>query len=121
MTMTRRSLLALATGMVAERAAAHHGWDWSTSNLVQISGRIVDARLSKPHWVVTLQSDDYRWQVDVGQPWRNRRIGLGEELLNFGTSLTVQGFRAARPADRAIKALRIEIEGRVFDLNANLS
>ncbi len=54
--------------------------------------------------------------MEVGQPWRNRRAGLDDELLQVGTRITTHGHRATDPAHRLIKAERLVIDGKDYVL-----
>ena len=59
---------------------------------------------------------DDAWIVEVGQPWRNERAGLTEALLRPGRTMTVHGHRSANTGERLVKAERIVIEGRDYNL-----
>lgn len=122
MTPTRRDILraallapALAPALAAP-AAAHHGWRWTDSGAFELSGVIVAARLGNPHGVLTVDAGGERWQVEVGQPWRNARAGLTDAMLAPGVEIVAQGHRSADPAQRLMKAERIIIGGRLFNL-----
>jgi hypothetical protein len=52
----------------------------------------------------------------VGQPWRNEKAGLKDEMLAKGAKLTVSGHKHVDPKKRIFKAERIIIDGRKFDL-----
>lgn len=117
MDLTRRSLLALGACLCAQGAQAHHQWDWSAQDLVEIRGRIVETWLGKPHMVVALDVGGERWQVELGQPWRHARIGLEAAFLAIGAQVTARGHASVDPADRAVKARTVVIDGREFDLS----
>lgn len=97
-------------------ATAHHGWGWATDQEFEITGTVVSIRLGNPHGEVTLDVDGEQWVIEVGQPWRNQRAGLTEALLSEGRELTVHGHRSAREGERLVKAERIVIEGKEFNL-----
>lgn len=117
MDLTRRSLLALGACFCAQGAQAHHQWVWSAQDVVEIRGRIVETWLGKPHAVVALDVRGERWQVELGQTWRHARLGLEAEYLAIGAQVIARGTRSADPADRAVKARTLEIDGREFDLS----
>jgi hypothetical protein len=96
--------------------SAHHGWGWAEDDEFEITGRIVRVRLGNPHGEVTIEVMDEEWIVEVGQPWRNERAGLTSDLLSPGTLITVHGHRSARESERLIKAERVVIDGRDYDL-----
>jgi hypothetical protein len=107
--------LALALG-VAASAWAHHGWTWAEDVNSELSGTIVSAKLGNPHGELTLAVDGANWIVEVGQPWRNERAGLRDEMLVKGVKLVVTGNRHSDPKKKVLKAVRLVIDGRTFNL-----
>lgn len=113
----RRVALAILTSAVlASGANAHHGWRWASDQEFELTGTITGVRLGNPHGELTLDADGERWEVEVGQPWRNERAGLTEDLLSVGTRIIAHGHRASDPAQRLMKAERIVIDGKNFNL-----
>ncbi|MFL1464826.1 DUF6152 family protein [Marinobacter sp. HN1S83] len=106
------ALLVLGSAM----AAAHHGWGWATDEEFEITGTVTGKRLGNPHGEVTLDVEGQEWVIEVGQPWRNERVGLTDELLSDGQVLTVHGHRSAREGERLVKAERIVIDGKEYNL-----
>ena len=96
--------------------SAHHGWGWATDEEFSITGEITAVGLGNPHGEVTLKVGNDHWIVEVGQPWRNERAGLTEELLRPGQTMTVHGHRSANLKELLIKAERIVIDGRDYNL-----
>ena len=96
--------------------AAHHGWGWALDKEFEITGKISAVSLGNPHGEVTLTVDSETWVVEVGQPWRNKRAGLTEELLRVGRVITVHGHRSAREGERLVKAERLVIDGKDYNL-----
>lgn len=97
-------------------ALAHHGWGWATDEEFEITGKVVAVSLGNPHGEVTIEVENENWLVEVGQPWRNQRAGLTVELLRVGRVITVHGHRSARQAERLVKAERLMIDGKDYDL-----
>jgi hypothetical protein len=97
-------------------ALAHHGWGWATDEEFDITGQIVALRLGNPHGEITLNVGGETWIAEVGQPWRNARAGLTPELLTTGRTITIHGHRSAKPEEKLVKAERVVIEGRDYDL-----
>jgi hypothetical protein len=95
--------------------SAHHGWGWATGEEFEITGEIVDVRLGNPHGEVELLVEGISWLVEVGQPWRNKRAGLTDELAK-GRTITVHGHRSADESKRLVKAERVVIDGRDYVL-----
>jgi hypothetical protein len=111
------TLLALVAGtFLAPGAWAHHGWGWATEEEFELTGTITHVRLGNPHGEVTLEVDGERWVVEVGQPWRNARAGLREELLRVGQVMTAHGHRSSKEGERVMKAERVVIEGQHYHL-----
>ncbi|ATE63185.1 DUF6152 family protein [Rhizorhabdus dicambivorans] len=110
--------LALSVLLLSLPAAvpAHHGWAWTTGKNIEIAGRVVEAKLGNPHGVVILDVQGARWTVEVGQPWRNERAGLKDRDFAAGVRLRIAGEPSADPKARLIKAERIFIGDRRFDL-----
>ena len=116
-TIAYAAIVVLATCLwPASGIMAHHGWGWATDEEFEIAGRIIEVRLGNPHGEVDIDVDGERWVVEVGQPWRNDRAGLTEDLLQVGRMMTVHGHRSANPGERLVKAERVVIDGRGYNL-----
>lgn len=100
----------------APAALAHHGWRWTEGGNFELVGYIKTVQLGNPHGVLTVDAEGEIWTVEVGQPWRNERAGLKDEMLAVGTEVTISGERAADPADKRVKAERVIIDGETYDL-----
>lgn len=106
----------LAAFLATSAAQAHHGWAWATDEEFEITGAVESVRLGNPHGEVTIDVDGEAWVVEVGQPWRNDRVGLSKEMLSEGREITVHGHRSARKGERLVKAERVVIDGTNYDL-----
>jgi len=98
------------------RAIAHHGWAWATDQEFVLTGKIVAVKLGNPHGEVTLEAEGGKWMVEVGQPWRNERAGLTPALLSTGRVVTIHGHRSAKQNERLVKAERVVIDGKSYNL-----
>jgi len=98
---------------------AHHGWSWTTGGNIELVGIIQRVSLGMPHGLVYVDAEGEVWTVEVGQPWRNERAGLEPGDLAEGVELRVIGEPAADIADKRIKAERLYIDGREYDLYPN--
>jgi len=117
--MIRPSLIAAAILLgIAPAApiAAHHGWAWATDEEFELSGVVKDVRNRNPHGTMMLATASGNWTVEIGQPWRNAQAGLTMQLLKPGTRLLVHGHRSARKNERLMKAERIVIAGKSYNL-----
>lgn len=120
-TFLERAALAMFGAVSAARlltrpAAAHHGWGWATDEEFELTGTIEAVRLGNPHGELTLDVDGEKWTVEIGQPWRNERAGLTEDLLAEGTEVTVHGHRSAQEGERVVKAESVMIGGKRYVL-----
>ena len=110
---TTAALLALAP---LAPVAAHHGWGWAMAEEYRLSGIARQVRNGNPHGTMVLGTAQGNWTVEIGQPWRMQRAGLSEAILKPGTRLTVHGHRSARQGERLMKAERIVIGGKSYNL-----
>jgi hypothetical protein len=107
-------LILMGAGLSA--AFAHHGWRWTDDGQFELTARVEKAVLGNPHGVLTMDADGSKWLVEVGQPWRNERAGLTDAMMAKGATLTVIGRRSADAKEQRLKAERIVIGGKNFDL-----
>lgn len=121
--VTRRDLLIggslTLAALAAGPALAHHGWRWTEDGNFELTGLIKSVRLGNPHGVLMVDADGEVWTVEIGQPWRNERAGLTEEMLGIGREVTISGQRAADPGDKKVKAERVIIDGKLYNLYPN--
>ena len=111
------ALVAMLTAVLLTQPVwAHHGWGWATEEEFQLSGEITAVRLGNPHGEVTVDVKGERWIVEVGQPWRNEKAGLTQKLLSKGQVITAHGHRSAKKGQRLMKAERVVINGRSYNL-----
>lgn len=97
-------------------AAAHHGWRWTADGNFELTGIVRTAELGNPHGVLTVDAEGEVWTVEVGQPWRNARAGLTDEMLAPGKEITVSGARSTDESEKLVKAERVIIGGKLYDL-----
>jgi hypothetical protein len=108
----RNLLLAGLASITAFPAFAHHGWRWTDGGAFELTGIVTHARLGNPHGVLTIDADGELWIAEVGQPWRNDRAGLTDEMMAPGAEITIVGERSADPAELRVKAEVVVIDGR---------
>jgi hypothetical protein len=109
-------LLAMALLAFVGLSQAHHGWSWTKEGAFQLVGVVEKATLGNPHGVLVMDAEGEKWIVEVGQPWRNERAGLTDAMLAPGAELTLVGKRSLDSKDKKMKAERVIIKGRRFDL-----
>ena len=105
-----------AATVLAGAAVAHHGWRWTADGNFELTGIVKTAQLGNPHGVLTVDAEGEIWTVEVGQPWRNARAGLTDEMLAPGSELTISGQRSSDEKEMLMKAERIIIKGKLYDL-----
>jgi hypothetical protein len=108
----------LACGvLLSQRAAAHHGWAWADDEQSTLTGKIQSISMAAPH--PTLQVSDAAgatWQIDLGNPSQTERSGFTGESAKPGDGITVLGNRNRDRARNHMKAVRITVAGKNFDL-----
>jgi cytochrome c oxidase assembly factor CtaG len=113
----KRILLAIAVAASIQSASAHHGWAWAEDQQSTLTGKIQSISMSAPH--PTLQVTDAAgatWQVDLGNPSQTERSGFTAESAKAGDAITVLGNRNREKERKHMKAVRITIGGKQFDL-----
>ena len=121
--MQRRSILmglgVVSAGLAAglgRRARAHHGWRWAEDGNFELTGVITAARLGNPHGILEVDAEGEAWIVEVGQPWRNARAGLTDDMLVEGVEIMASGARSADHSENRMKAERVTIDGVLYEL-----
>ena len=115
----RRAFLvmgALASILGPGAGRAHHGWAWAEDEEFALSGVIREARPGNPHGELDVEAADGVWVCEIGQPWRNAQAGLSDDMLVPGVELTLEGHRSRNPEEKVMKAERVIIAGRLYDL-----
>ena len=106
----------LGLALPAGQASAHHGWSWTTDGNIELTGIIRKASLGMPHGVLHVDAEGEVWTVEVGQPWRNERAGLAPDSLAEGIEIRIIGQPSAETSEKRMKAERIYIQGRLYNL-----
>ncbi|MEQ8443780.1 MAG: DUF6152 family protein [Alphaproteobacteria bacterium] len=104
---------------VASQGFAHHGWSWTTGGNIELVGVIRTVSLGNPHGMLTVDAEGDVWTVQVGQPWRNANAGLQDGDLAEGVEITIIGEPSADVSERLMKAERLIIGGREYNLYPN--
>ena len=110
------TFLALGIALPPGDALGHHGWAWMTGENIELVGVIEEVRLGNPHGILEVGVEGETWTVEVGQPWRNERAGLKEGDLAPGVEIRAIGEPAAEPDARRLKAERLFLGTREYQL-----
>lgn len=102
---------------LSHRALAHHGWAWAEEEQSTLTGKIQSVSMSAPHPTVQVtDAAGATWQIDLGNPSQTERSGFTAESGKTGDAITVLGNRNRDRARNHMKAVRISVGGRNFDL-----
>lgn len=114
-----RLAAALAAGLMlaAAPALAHHGWSWAESEKMTLEGTITAISMAPPHPTLRVRATDGRdWQVDLGNPRQTAASGFTGETAKAGDAITVLGNRSRETNEAHMKAVRITIGGKNYDM-----
>lgn len=110
-------LLIAALTTFAAPASAHHGWEWAEAKQTTLEGRIETISMAPPHPRLQVKAvDGSTWQIDLGNPSQTERSGFRADSAAAGDRITVLGNRAKDASRRQMKAVRITVDGRRFDM-----
>jgi hypothetical protein len=117
--LTRRSatVLAFSSCLAVTAAAAHHGWSWAESEPTTLEGTIRTISMAPPHPTLHVAAADGAvWQVDLGNPNQTQRSGFTGDTAKAGDAITVMGNRSLEKDKKHMKAVRITIAGKNYDM-----
>lgn len=97
-------------------ASPHHGWSWTESDYVEWQGEIVTVFVGNPHAYLEVEIDGAVWNVELAPPRQTINAGFTEDTASPGDAVTVIGNRSLDPDERRMKAVRITIDGRHYDV-----
>jgi len=106
-----------AMALFTTQAFAHHGWAWAEEEQSELKGTITEISMAPPHPVLRVKAQDGRlWQVDLGNPNQTQRSGFTGDTAKVGDDVTVLGNRTKEPNGAHIKAVRITVGGKQYDM-----
>jgi hypothetical protein len=114
----RLALVVLAAaGFAASGALGHHGWSWAEGEQISLEGTVQRVTMAPPHPELRVAAADGEiWRVELGNPGLTARAGVTAHVAAAGTRLTVVGHRSRDRAQRHMKAVRLVIAGRNYDI-----
>ena len=116
--MTAAYAVAAAVSLAATGAAlAHHGWSWAEGEQTELEGTIAEISMAPPHPSLKVEAfDGVVWQVDLGNPRNTERSGFVEGSAKVGDPIVVLGNRSLDKDEKLMKAVRITVAGKAFDI-----
>lgn len=115
----RVGLAVAAAGALAggAPAAAHHGWSWAEGEQTTLKGVIQQVSMAPPHPTLRVKAaDGVVWRVELGNPGKTQRSGFTAKSASPGDAVTVLGNRALDKKQAHMKAVRITVRGKVYDM-----
>jgi len=119
----RRRMLLLASGLALSSIAAtgqvlaHHGWEWADDKQSELNGTIQAISMVPPHPTLQVKAaDGVVWQIDLGNPSQTERSGFTAASARPGDAVVVLGNRHKDAAKRQMKAVRITVGGKAYDM-----
>lgn len=115
----RRRWLALAAASLLAAiptAQAHHGWSWTDEVLFELKGKIVDVSIGNPHATLDVQAEGDVWRVELAPPSRTVAAGVTDDTVHVGQQVTAVGNRSKDHAEHRMKAVRLIVEGKTYDV-----
>lgn len=124
--LSRRGVLriALAGAVVAPSLTvfvnpvlAHHGWSWAEDQQMELKGTIQKISMAPPHPTLMVAADGgVVWRVELGNPTLTARSGFSGKTAKPGDAIVVLGNRHKDKSQAHMKAVRITIAGRNYDI-----
>lgn len=108
--------IAAATGTAA---LAHHGWSWTADGLFRLTGKISAVYVGNPHATLDVDVEGEIWRVELAPPSRTIAAGFTAETAKAGDEVVAIGNRSRDEKERRMKAVRIEVGGKTYDVYPN--
>ena len=119
--LSRRRVVLLSAGIVfagsSQPASAHHGWSWAEDAQTELKGTIRSISMAPPHPSLQVTAaDGVLWQIDLGNPNQTERSGFTATSAKPGDAIVILGNRHLDKTKMQMKAVRITIAGKNYDL-----
>lgn len=114
--MRKLYALAAASFLVSAPALAHHGWSWTEDEFTTLEGTIAAMDFGNPHDMLEVEAGGEVWRVELAPPAATARAGFTEDSAKLGDAVTAIGNRSQDPNERRLKAVRITVNGRTYDV-----
>jgi hypothetical protein len=108
-------LVAVALGISS--AAAHHGWAWAEGEQNELRGTIREVYIGQPHPTLRVETaGDGLWIVELGNPRQTANSGFVAGSAKPGDRVIAHGNRSRDQGERRMKAVRIRVGDRTYDI-----
>jgi hypothetical protein len=114
---------ALALGVAAPPALAHHGWAGQGTEVFELSGTVQTAvSLGGPHATMRIQDKNGQiWDLTLSSPARTQSAGLKEGVIPVGAMVSISGKRNRDPKRFEVKTERVTHAGKTYAVYPNNS
>ncbi|WP_411037307.1 DUF6152 family protein [Shinella sp. BYT-45] len=102
--------------MTCATALAHHGWGWAEEAQTELTGKVVSVTVAPPHPSLDVEAADGLWKIELGNPRQTERSGFDETSAKPGDEVVVLGNRSLDRSEKRMKAVRITVAGKVYDI-----
>jgi hypothetical protein len=113
------SLVLAATIVASGPAFAHHGWAWTENEPFELTGVVEEVYVGNPHVTLRVRAEGGLWHVDLAPLAATRRAGFDEASATIGDEVTCIGFRSRDHGQRNMKAARVVVGGKTYDVYPN--
>jgi hypothetical protein len=115
--LARMLALGAAAAFTATAAIAHHGWSWAEADQIELTGTVKEVVIAPPHPTIDITADDgVDWHIELGNPRQTERSGFNAESAKPGDTITVLGNRSQDPDEKRLKAVRVTVGSKVYDI-----
>lgn len=109
--------LGAAASTVSLPALAHHGWSWAVDEQSELKGTVKSVSMAPPHpSLQVMAADGKEWLVDLANPNQTERSGFTAASAKAGDAVVVLGNRSKDKSQLWMKAVRITVAGKTYDL-----
>lgn len=114
---TRRTLMVgFFLLAAAAPALAHHGWSWTQDGFFELKGKVAKITYANPHPVIEVDVEGEIWRVDLATVSATTRAGFMEDSAKVGDEITAIGNRSRNETEKWMKAVRITVGGKTYDV-----
>lgn len=110
------ALAAAIVVLTAIAAFAHHGWGWAEEEQTELTGKVVSVVVAPPHPSLDVEAADGLWKIELGNPRQTERAGFDDMSAKPGDEVVVLGNRSLDANEKRMKAVRITVAGKVYDI-----